>query len=135
MTPTDIIEPPAPPKTTPETPEQLPKLPSDAPPTWRERRQFHRIMERIPVNVKFSDLSEAVGETANFCARGIYFHLQKRLAPGSQVELVFRLPRQIVRRPGIWMRCKAQVLRVDDALTAGKLGVAATLMEYEILET
>ncbi len=135
MAPTDIIEPPAPAKTEPEKSAAIPELPSDAPPTWRERRQFHRIMERMPVNIKFSDLSEAVGETANFCARGIYFYLQKRVAPGSQMELVFRLPRQIVRRPGVWMRCKAQVLRVDDPLTTGKIGLAATLMEYEILET
>ncbi len=135
MAPTDIVEPPAPPKTEPETTKPASKLPTDAPPTWRERRQFHRIMERMPVSIKFSDLSEAVGETANFCARGIYFYLQKRVAPGSQMELVFRLPRQIVRRPGIWMRCKAQVLRVDDSLSAGKIGLAATLMEYEILET
>lgn len=130
--PTSTIDPPV------ETPQQehtKPTLPHDAPPTWRERRKFHRLIERIPVSIKFSDLSEAVGETANFCARGIYFHLQQRVAPGSQVELVFRLPAEIVPRPGVWMRCKAQVLRVDDALTAGRIGIAATLMEYEILET
>jgi len=48
---------------------------------------------------------------------------------------VFRLPRQIVRRQGVWMRCKAQVLRADENFSDNKLGVAATLMEYEILET
>ena len=131
--PTSTIEPPV------ETPEEQstpePKLPRNAPPTWRERRQFHRIAERMPVSIKFSDLSEAVGETANFCARGLYFHLHQRIAPGSQVELVFRLPKQLVTTEGVWMRCKAQVLRVDDALTAGRIGIAATLMEYEILET
>lgn len=131
--PTSTIEPPV------ETPEKQstpqPELPRNAPPTWRERRQFHRIVERMPVSIRFSDLSEAVGETANFCARGIYFHLQQRIAPGSQVELVFRLPKKIVVNNSVWMRCKAQVLRVDDALTLGRIGIAATLMEYEILET
>ena len=135
MTPT-LAEPPVEsPEIKQNTPEPAPSLPSDAPPTWRERRQFHRIMEKMPVSIRFSDLSEAVGETANFCARGVYFHLQKRVAPGAQMELVFRLPRQIVRRQGVWMRCKAQVLRVDENFSDDKLGVAATLMEYEILET
>jgi hypothetical protein len=132
--PTGTVDPPVEPLKEEHT-EPAPTLGTDAPPTWRERRQFHRIVERMPVSIKFSDLSEALGETANFCARGIYFHLQQRIAPGSQVELVFRLPRQIVVNEGVWMRCKAQVLRVDDALTAGRIGIAATLMEYEILET
>jgi PilZ domain len=135
MTPV-ILEPPvATPTAKEDTPQPAPSLPGNAPPTWRERRQFHRIMERIPVAIKFSDLSEAVGETANFCVRGIYFHVEKRLAPGAQMDLVFKLPKQIVSRPNVWMRCKAQVLRVDENLSDGKTGIAATLMEYEILET
>ena len=131
--PTSTFESPVETPTTDTQPES--KLPSNAPPTWREKRQFHRIVERLPVSVKFSDLSAAIGETANFCARGLYFHLHQRVAPGSQVELVFRLPKQIVTSEGVWMRCKAQVLRVDEGLTAGRIGIAATLMEYEILET
>jgi hypothetical protein len=135
MTPIDTLEPPAAPPKPEQQTEPLPTLPSNAPPTWRERRHFHRLMERMPVSVRFSDLSEATGETANFCARGIYFHVQTRISPGSQVELVFRLPREIVPQDGVWMRCKAQVLRLDESFTDGKIGVAATLMEYEILET
>ena len=135
MTPITLEPPVETPAAKKETPQPAPSLPSDAPPTWRERRQFHRIMEHIPVSIKFSDLSEAVGETANFCVRGIYFHVEKRLAPGAQMDLVFKLPREIVSRPGVWMRCKAQVLRVDENFSDGKTGIAATLMEYEILET
>ena len=133
--PTSTFEPPVETPSAEREPTPEPQLPSNPSPTRRERRQFHRIVERMPVSIKFSDLSEALGETANFCARGIFFHLQQRIAPGSQVELVFRLPKQVVVNEGVWMRCKAQVLRVDDALTAGRIGIAATLMEYEILET
>lgn len=103
---------------------------SQAPP-GPERRERTRVFSKLPLTVKFGGIYESATEATNISARGMFFALEQRLEMGAAVELVFRLPRHVIGVDGIWLRCPAQVVRVE-GLSDGKFGFAAKITSYEI---
>lgn len=97
-----------------------------------ERRARVRVLSQLPLSVKFGGIYETMAEAANISARGMFFVLQQRLEIGSVVELIFRLPRRVIGLDGIWLRCPAEVVRVQDGLPEGKLGIGARITSYEV---
>jgi hypothetical protein len=104
------------------------RLPSDVP----ERRERVRVLSRLPLTVKFSGIYECAAEATNISARGMFFALEQRLETGAAIELVFRLPRHVIGVDGIWLRCPAKVVRVQEGLPDGKFGIAAKITDYEV---
>ena len=95
-----------------------------------ERRDRIRVFTQLPLTVKFGGVYETMAEAVNISARGMFFMAQERLAVGTTIELVFRLPRRIIGAEGIWLRCSAEVIRVEER--EGKFGIAAQIKSYEV---
>lgn len=101
-------------------------------PRGPERRERTRVFSKLPLTVKFGGIYESATEATNLSARGMFFALQQRLELGAAIELVFRLPRHVIGVDGIWLRCPAEVVRVQEGLPEGKCGFAARIKSYEI---
>jgi hypothetical protein len=74
---------------------------------------------------------EVAAQLMNLSARGMFFSFDRRLRVGSWIELVFPLPRKILGSDGVWLRCAAQVVRVEEGLPEDKFGIAARVSSYE----
>lgn len=98
----------------------------------REKRTYTRVPSSLPVNVKFEGFYELLGEALDLSARGMLFELDRKLAPGTPVELVFRLPREVVGPGAIWLRCRARIVRVQSGARADSFRLAAQISSYEI---
>jgi hypothetical protein len=90
------------------------------------------VLSQLPLTVKFGGIYEDAAEATNISARGMFFALPKRLDAGTPIELVFRLPRHVIGVDGIWLRCTAEVVRVQEGLPEGKFGIAVKIRGYEI---
>jgi hypothetical protein len=100
-----------------------------------KKRSWSRVSSKLPVTVRFGGIYEAFGQAINLSARGLFFELDRSLAPGAVVQLVFRLPPDIVGRRVIWLRCQAQVVRVEEASQNRRFRIAARLLSYEAFQT
>jgi hypothetical protein len=98
----------------------------------REKRRHLRVPSDARVTVRYGGIYEALGQAVNLSARGLFFELSRKLAPGSAVELIFRLPRAVVRAGNVWLRCQGEVVRVEEGLPNGRFRVAAKLTTYEL---
>jgi hypothetical protein len=121
---------PAQPKHAPLPPAKLPVM------EWlgseREGRRHIRVRSNMPVNVKYGGIYEVLGQAINLSARGMFFEVGQKLNPGTTIQLVFRLPRAVIRSEGIWLRCQAKVLRVEEEMPGGKFAVAARITSYDL---
>ena len=97
-----------------------------------ERRERVRVASQLPLSVKYGGIYEVATEALNISARGMFFALQQRLDIGATVELVFRLPRRVIGVDGIWLRCSAEVARVEEGLPENKVGIGAKITSYEV---
>jgi len=74
---------------------------------------------------------ERQGQTRDVSFRGLYFLIDADYQPGSSLELVLTLPRQITMAGDVHIRCFAKVVRVEPH--NGRRGVAASIERYEFL--
>lgn len=95
-----------------------------------ERRDRIRVFTQLPLTVKFGGVYETMAEAVNISARGMFFMAQEPLAVGTAIELVFRLPRRVIGVEGVWLRCAAEVIRVEER--EGTFGIAARITGYEV---
>jgi len=96
-----------------------------------EHRRRTRARTNLPVSVKYAGMYEMHGNAVNIGTRGMLVELPRRLDTGTVVELVFRLPTQVIHADGVWLRGRAHVLRVEP-LAAGNFGVATAIQDYEV---
>jgi hypothetical protein len=100
-----------------------------------DKRATRRFALRLPVSVTSSE-EGAPGKTAqtrDVSARGICFYLDSAVAAGSPIEFTLTLPPEITLTESIRVQCKGKIVRVDDAVSDGKMAVAAVIDEYEFL--
>ena len=97
-----------------------------------ERRERTRVLSQVPLSVKFGGIYEVMTETTDISARGMFFTIEKRLEIGTLIEVVFRLPRRVIGVEGVWLRCPAEVVRVEENLPEGKFGIGARITDYEV---
>lgn len=97
-----------------------------------EQRGRVRVLSQLPLTVKFGGIYESAAIATNISARGMFFALQQRLEVGAAIELIFRLPRHVIGVDGIWLRCPAEVVRVQEGLPEGEFGIAAKITSYEV---
>ena len=96
-----------------------------------EHRRRTRARAHLPVSVKYGGIYEIYGNAVNISTRGMFVELPRKLDTGSVVEVVFRLPRQVIRADGVWLRGRAHVLRVEP-LAEGNFGVATAIQDYQV---
>jgi len=103
-----------------------------------ERRMARRYDLSLPVNVRLPVNREPRshnGQTRDISTRGVYFTLQKDLAPGTEVDFTLTLPAEITRGTEVFVRAHGRVVRVDKRAEADQeaVGVAAVIEHYDII--
>jgi hypothetical protein len=98
-----------------------------------ERRSSRRFTMTLPLTVRQSgtDSSERQGQTRDVSFRGLYFLSDAEFEPGSSIEFILTLPREITLAGDVHIRCYAEIVRVEPH--NGRRGVAARIDRYEFL--
>ena len=94
---------------------------------------MRRFEMRLPATVRLEGSEELQTETENVSARGVFFHLPRRLAPGARLEITLTFPPHVRFTDHVRVRFTAHVVRVEDAAGADSSGVAAAIEQYEFL--
>jgi hypothetical protein len=98
-----------------------------------ERRASRRFTMALPLTIRSSEPggNERRGQTRDVSFRGLYFLIEADFAPGSQIEFILTLPREITMAGDVHIRCFAEIVRVEPH--NGRRGVAARIDRYEFL--
>jgi hypothetical protein len=104
-----------------------------------ERRLARRYDLALPVVVRAAINKEVPhnGQTRDISTRGVYFTLQKELAPGTELDFTLTLPAEITQGTEVFVRAHGRVVRVDRDSepegAASDVGVAAVIERYDII--
>jgi hypothetical protein len=87
----------------------------------------------LPLTVRSSEPggSELQGHTRDVSFRGLYFLSDADYLPGSPIEFILTLPREITLAGDVHIRCFAEIVRVEPM--EKKRGIAARIDRYEFL--
>jgi PilZ domain len=103
-----------------------------------ERRSARRYDLSLPVLVRLpigKEPESHSGQTRDISTRGVYFSLDKEIAPGTEVDFTLTLPAEITRGTEVFVRAHGKVVRVDKRHDDGHetIGVAAVIERYDII--
>lgn len=105
--------------------------------TKSDQRSTRRFSLRLPVAVKNQqgEVDELPAHTKDVSARGIYFFIDSPMESGSNIEFVLTLPPEVTLTESIRVRCRGQVVRVEQqsAASGARLGVAAAIESYDFV--
>jgi hypothetical protein len=99
-----------------------------------ERRSSRRFTMALPLTVRSNGPTGAVenrGQTRDVSFRGLFFSTDGEFQPGTQIEFVLTLPKEITQAGDVNIRCYGQVLRVEPHQETS--GIAARIDRYEFL--
>ena len=98
---------------------------------------MRRFEIRLPALVKLTGngFQELLTETQNVSARGVFFYIDRPVAPGSKVEITLTLPSHITLTEAVRVRFTARALRIESCNGTSRMGVAAVIEEYEFLRS
>jgi hypothetical protein len=100
-----------------------------------ERRTSRRYTMELPVTIRANGsgkTSELRGKTRDVSFRGLYFMTDASCDPGSEIEFILTLPKEITLANDVNIHCFGHVVRVENQ-DAGR-GVAARIDRYEFLQ-
>ena len=105
--------------------------------TGAERRIHRRFDLSLPVKVRVKTqvAAEIATATNDISARGIYFSMSGDYELGSELECEVTLPPELCQGNAIQVRCRGRIVRVERRDVEGKIGVAATIEDYEFVKT
>jgi PilZ domain len=99
-----------------------------------ERRASRRFTMALPLTVRANGPSgtmENNGKTRDVSFRGLFFTTDGEFQPGTQIEFVLTLPKEITQAGDVNIRCYGQVVRVEPS--AESRGIAARIDRYEFI--
>ncbi len=101
-----------------------------------ENRKNRRYSLALPlkVRVKTQEWTEADTYTRDVAAAGVYFSLAEPCEIGSAVEFDLTLPAEMSQGIVIRIRCRGKVVRVERPDGSGRIGIGATIEEYDFLK-
>lgn len=88
----------------------------------------------LPLTVRASGPSgesERQGRTRDVSFRGLYFTADAQYDPGTPLQFILTLPKEITKAGDVNILCFAQVVRVEPQNE--RCGVAARIERYEFL--
>lgn len=102
-----------------------------------DRRSMRRFDMRLPAAIRLTDAGaiEFLTETQNVSARGVFFYVDRLVAPGSRIEVTLTFPPHVTLTDPVRVRFAARVIRVETPLPSSRIGVAAMIEEYEFLRS
>ena len=97
---------------------------------------MRRFEIRLPALVKLTGngFQELLTETHNVSARGVFFYVDRPVAPGSKMEITLTLPSHITLTEAVRVRFTARILRTEPC-NGTRMGVAVLIEEYEFLRS
>ncbi|HWG59825.1 MAG TPA: PilZ domain-containing protein [Candidatus Acidoferrales bacterium] len=103
-----------------------------------ERRLARRYDLSLPVSIRLPinrELGPQAGQTRDISTRGVYFIVQKDLAPGAELDFTLTLPGEITRGIEVLVRAHGRVVRVDKRRDEDHetIGIAAVIERYDII--
>jgi hypothetical protein len=103
-----------------------------------ERRMARRYDLSLPVSIRLPinrDPGSHNGQTRDISTRGVYFRMQRDLAPGTELDFTLTLPAEITRGTEVFVRAHGRVVRVDkrEDEDGPDVGVAAVIERYDII--
>lgn len=94
-----------------------------------DRRRQKRFKVKVAAKVPGAVMT---AETRDVSASGIFLYLDSECKPGSEIQLVLTLPKEVgFSRPQMMM-CHSRVLRVEPAGN-GRYGIAVTIDKFEVM--
>lgn len=102
-----------------------------------ERRIMRRFDMHLPASVHLAgqESGDFSTETQNVSAQGIFFYLDRPVAEGTPLEITMTFPSHITLTNPVSVRFAAKVVRVEAPLPVSRIGIAATIENYEFLRT
>jgi PilZ domain len=100
----------------------------------QERRMMRRFDMRLPATIHITEQNLQT-ETQNVSARGVFFYLDRTLAPGTQLHVMLTFPPHITLTEAVRVRFRARVIRVEPPLPSMRTGIAAMIENYEFLRS
>jgi hypothetical protein len=101
-----------------------------------DRRDSKRFTMTLPLNIRCNGphgTESQQGETRDISFRGLYFMSSGMFQPGTQIEFVLTLPKEITQTGNVNIRCFGQVIRVEPF--ADIRGIAARIERYEFIQS
>lgn len=103
-----------------------------------ERRMARRYDLSLPVSIRMPvnrDPAAHNGHTRDISTRGVYFTMQREMAPGTELDFTLTLPAEITRGAEVFVRAHGRVIRVDKREDDDHetIGVAAVIERYDII--
>ncbi len=98
-----------------------------------DKRRARRFDLHLPVTVTSIGEKEAAAavRTKDISSSGLFIELDERVQPGTKVEMLVTLPREITQAGAVRLRCTGRVVRVDRQQE--RTGLAVTIERYEFL--
>jgi hypothetical protein len=100
----------------------------------QERRMMRRFDMRLPALVQLTE-QRFQTETQNVSARGVFFYLDRAIAPGTELQVTLTFPPHITLTEAVRVRFTARVIRVEPPLPSLRIGIAAMIQNYEFLKS
>jgi len=100
-----------------------------------ERRTSRRYTMALPITIRTNgrdNASELRGKTRDVSFRGLYFTTDANCDPGSEIEFILTLPKEITLATDVNIHCFGQVVRVENQQAVR--GVAARIDRYEFMQ-
>jgi hypothetical protein len=100
-----------------------------------ERRTTRRYTMALPVTIRTNGrdtASELRGKTRDVSFRGLYFTTDADCDPGSEIEFILTLPKEVTLANDVDIHCFGHVVRVENQ-ESGR-GVAARIDRYEFMQ-
>jgi hypothetical protein len=100
-----------------------------------ERRTTRRYTMALPVTIRTTGRGsgdQRCGKTRDVSFRGLYFMTDADCDPGSEIEFILTLPKEITLANDVNIHCFGRVVRVETQ-EAGR-GVAARIDRYEFMQ-
>jgi PilZ domain-containing protein len=102
-----------------------------------ERRAARRYDLALPVLVRLpvKDAQSHSGQTRDISTRGVYFVLDREIAPGTELDFTLTLPAEITRGTEVFVCARGKVVRIDkhEDEIHPSIGVVAVMERYEIV--
>ncbi len=100
----------------------------------QDRRRSKRISVQQPVSITLGNGGGVVNAVSdNVSSGGALLYCDRFSPPDSDVGLVIFLPLEATHRETVQVWCLGKVLRIENELTDGKVGIAMKFTTFQVL--